>query len=976
MARLNQNAPALSATEQQNSSREEAAENGSSSRLFYFFLEIINLIIVGQDQSDAEASQMPKHVLSNDADDQDDSVDEGVLDVFKNITVSKSSPQTLEESGPPQTGRSMTKTLTELLTRPLRFMNVGAMKQPVLTGNHHKNNNTNNTNNTDKAVPSEFLGNKINQLTATNAIKRPSQLGRPAILRTQLNKHQPPSLGKPDPYDIQDSPEKVNVEPASTEPRPRNTGGLKRKRKDPIATAKSAVQPEPAISKTRAVGEISEDELEYDASDASSKRMRRSVTRARPQANVATRSHGSAAIVQPVDYSKPPEKVGFKVILVKDGMADIAPTKRGRPKKIPESVQGQAHEPENGNMPSSPNDDYHMPEESPGAVAGGARRSKRAKERHGKDAITELRRDAQKTETIASLSRVPRKEQRKMQIQEGRENNDVNGDEVEQVQQDAFTAPSVDEGISDMLLHPSPEKLQPQTLKAGTSKHDNGKTSPEVISGDNLPSVQPDDGMSDPGQYKESRPHLLPNATVQTKSDSALFQNGNSLSSHVSTYFGKNFVGLSRAEEMVELMEKIGRDKDGYLKISKDNLATNLTTYGKGIRRRTELIISAYEAIQEQRMSNDPDAATLEDQYSSVIETLDQLEEKVDLLIKTRLGDPEDPDHGDRNKDKDSRARMLKDVYMRIMPDIVKVLKAAIVTYGKDRLPSTDNLTEILRYTSLLQRLLETAGSSHNTEYRPKTETHTSYKIKKPYASLKPLLKAFVEQCAKEIALREERAEVRRRAPELAKEKKEKAEALRLKEEALRIMRQRQEAEGLRVFNQKRMELGMPPLRGQVAQPGQSSQSTDLARAQRLQDFAGQHDRRLHRQSAEGSDVEDYDMIPEAELTITEQRIRADQKAKALALKLKEAESLARKLKREEERLLQGHGVDEEEEGAEIERVEMFPADNNHAPAVQPWTMTEYEVLLDGLKLESGMSQFATNNDGYLLILMLFYRAG
>lgn len=935
-----------------------------------FFLEVIKLIIVGQDQSDAETSQMPKHDLSNDGDGQDDSVDEGVLDVFKNITVSKSSPQTLEESGPPQTGRSMAKTLTELLTRPLRFMNVGAMKQPVLTGNNNKNNNNNNT---SKAVPSEFLGNKMNQLTATNAIKRPSQLGRPTVLRTQLNKHQPPSLGKPDPYDIQDSPKKVNVEPASTEPQPRNTGGLKRKRKDPIATAKSTMQTEPSVSKTRAIGEISEDELEYDASDAPSKRMRRSVTRARPQANVATRSHGSAVIVQPVDYSKPPENVGFKVILVKDGMADIAPTKRGRPKKFPESVQGQAYEPENGNMPSSPNDDYHTPEESPGAVAGGARRSKRAKDRHGKDAITELRRDVQKPGTIASLSRVPRKGQRKMQIQEDRVNNDVNGDEVEQ---DAFTAPSVDEGISDILLHPSPDKLQPKTLKVGTSKHDNGKTSPEVISGNNLPSVQPDDGMSDPAQDKESRPHLLPNATVQTKSDSALFQNGNSLSSHVSTYLGKNFVGLSRAEEMVELMEKIGRDKDGYLRISKDNLATNLTTYGKGIRRRTELIISAYEAIQEQRKSSDPDAATLEDQYSSVTETLDQLEEKVDLLIETRLGDPEDADHGDRNKDKDSRARMLKDVYMRIMPDIVKVLNAAIVTYGKDRLPSTDNLTEILRYTTLLQRLLETAGNSHNTEYRPKTETHTSYKIKKPYASLKPLLKAFVEQCAKEIALREERAEAKRRAPELAKEKKEKTEALRLKEEALRIMRQRQEAEGLRVFNQKRMELGMPPLRGQVAQPGQSSQSTDLARAQRLQDFAGQHDRRLDRQSAEGSDVEDYDMIPEAELTITEQRIRADQKAKALALKLKEAESLARRLKREEERLLQGHGLDEEEAGAEIERVEMFPADNNHAPAVQPWTMTEYEVLLDGLKLESGMSQFATNNDSYLLNLMLLYRAG
>jgi hypothetical protein len=333
------------------------------------------------------------------------------------------------------------------------------------------------------------------------------------------------------------------------------------------------------------------------------------------------------------------------------------------------------------------------------------------------------------------------------------------------------------------------------------------------------------------------------------------------------------------------------------------------------------------------------------------------LEEKVDLLIETRLGDAEGPDHEDRNKGKDSRVRMLKDVYMRIMPDIVKVLNAAIETYGKNRIPSTDNLTEILRYTSLLERLLETAENSHNGEYRPKPEANTSYNIKRPYASLKPLLREFVEECAKEIAVREERAEAERRAPELAKKKKEKAEALRLKEKARQIMRKKQEAEGLRVFNQKRMELGLPPVGGQVAQPRKSSRSTDLARAQRLGDFADEHDRRFHRQNAESSDVEDYDMIPEAELTITERRIRADKKARALALKLKEAESLARKLKREEERLLQGHGVDEEEEGAEIERVEMFPADNNHAPAVQPWTKTEYEVLVDGLKLESGMSQ-------------------
>lgn len=277
-------------------------------------------------------------------------------------------------------------------------------------------------------------------------------------------------------------------------------------------------------------------------------------------------------------------------------------------------------------------------------------------------------------------------------------------------------------------------------------------------------------------------------------------------------------------------------------------------------------------------------------------------------------------------------------------------------------------------------------------------------------------------QCKQELRYRDDLAEAKRQAPILEREQKEREEADRLAAEEAQVEYQRRQEQVNDAYNRHRMKLGLAPVSLDGSQMPQNPQSSEppqpnpeRERKEREEaDRLATEDSRVERKKREEADrlaaeearmeyqrrqeeVNDeynrhrmkYGLAPvplagsqvsqnlqssepphpsqpqhTQELNITMHRRRAEQEVSVLAkevnvlkTKLEAAERRATKLRREEQRQLKGYDAEETHE-ADYERVEMFPAGNNHAPAAEPWTATEYEVLADGLRLETGMSRF------------------
>lgn len=421
-----------------------------------------------------------------------------------------------------------------------------------------------------------------------------------------------------------------------------------------------------------------------------------------------------------------------------------------------------------------------------------------------------------------------------------------------------------------------------------------------------------------------------------------------------SPYFGDAFITESNIEKIITQIDKLEMRRDPESDL--EELESADTAPGKEIQVLTRNIISSYESIQGLDEHDDPDPAARSEALCSAARDLDRLEDTVRGIMENWLCNPAELAADDEHKNVGWRRRMLKDLFLFAMPDITRAASAAIFTYGYEGSPSTPDLKEILRYITLVSRLLLIAEDPHNKDLRPRAKKHSSYPILKPYSSIKPLLRGFEMQCKQELKYREDLAEAKRQALILERERREREEADRLAAEEARMERKkREEADRLAAeeaqmeyqrrqeevnddYNRHRMKYGLAPVPlagSQVSQNPRSSEPPHPSQPQRTQ-----------------------------ELNITMHRRRAEQEVSVLAkevnvlkTKLEAAERRVTKLRREEQRQLKGYDAEESHE-ADYERVEMFPAGNIHAPAAEPWTETEYEVLADGLRLETGMSRF------------------
>ncbi|KFY25693.1 hypothetical protein V493_04501 [Pseudogymnoascus sp. VKM F-4281 (FW-2241)] len=383
-------------------------------------------------------------------------------------------------------------------------------------------------------------------------------------------------------------------------------------------------------------------------------------------------------------------------------------------------------------------------------------------------------------------------------------------------------------------------------------------------------------------------------------------------------YFGDDFIADSNIEKIMEQVERLGMNDPVELEKA-------YTNPGREIQVLTRSIISSYESIQGLDEHDDPDPAARTEALCSAVRDLDRLEVAVRGVIGN-LCDPAKLAAGDKHGGVVWRKKMMKDLFLFVMPDIIRAASAAILTYGSEGPPSTLDLNEILRYLSLASKLLLLVEDSHNKDLRPQA-AHNAAPIRGPYVRIKTLLRGFEMQCKQELRYREKVIEGKRQQ----KERREREEADRLADEEAQIEFQRRQEQINDEYNQARMNYGLPPVPlagSQVSRNMESSEPPQPSQSQQMQ-----------------------------ELNITAHRRRAEQEVEALKKKLEAAERRVAKLRREEQRQLNGYDADDTHE-ADYERVEMFPGGNNHAPPTEPWTETEYEVLADGLKLEKGPDKY------------------
>ncbi|OBT54320.1 hypothetical protein VE04_05544 [Pseudogymnoascus sp. 24MN13] len=681
--------------------------------------------------------------------------------------------------------------------------------------------------------------------TSASAIKAPNKLSRPSVLHQPLNtyKPSPQGSGKPDVYDLHASPEKAATTPTRTQSK--QAQGVKRKRNNTAAAKK----PPPK-------GKAPSPHLLVTVSKESEQIKAEAPTR-------VTRSRGSGEIVEPIDYSRKVEDTGKRKR--SGGTVDVEPPPRASRKRNKKVIEDEVDESEDGDRPSTPGNQNLAEEDIPAAEAASPPTLQKP---HVVDELPEATPSVSDKGSQSGAASGPSDATAKS-IKKGK--NATVEDKEDPDDQD------FEDSGSGVEYSGSEEELEPESEEEAESKTEE--------------------------ELKPKTEGISPTNTAIPRRK----RQGELQVSIKSPYFGNDFIAASNIIKVTELVDKLGMNQPKDTQNDTEPLRKADTFDGKEIQVLTRNIISSYESIQGLDEHEDPDPVARTEALCSAARDLDRLEVTVRRIIEKKLCDPAKlaARYGG-DKGEKWRKRMLKDLFLFVMPDIIRAASAAIFTYGSEGPPGTFDLKEILRYISLVSRLLVIVEDPNNKDHRPVAAHNAALPIRRPYMSIKPLLLGFEIQCKQELQHREDVAEAERQAPILERERREREEAERLAAEEAEIEHQRRQEEINNAYNQERMKYGLAPvpLAGtQVSQkplPSDPSRPTEPHQAQ--------------------------------ELNITAHRIRAEEE-------------------------LRGYDADDAHE-VDYERVEMFPAGNNNAPVTEPWTKTEYEVLADGLRLETGPDKY------------------
>lgn len=232
------------------------------------------------------------------------------------------------------------------------------------------------------------------------------------------------------------------------------------------------------------------------------------------------------------------------------------------------------------------------------------------------------------------------------------------------------------------------------------------------------------------------------------------------------------------------------------------------TQQAQDIQKLQQFLVADYKAMSAQHNSEKPDEVAICDLYGNIYINTRKLHKKVYAIIDNDLSDdPKDISNGEaacRNK---LRKKLLRDIYLFIVPDLLKITRSMMATYCSERAPGMLCFEEIQGVVRITRSLLRIAEDEINNPHRPKQLLDTGNDYHYPeYRKLIRTLENISKSCdtvLKEQAKYEKEKEMEDRRKSEAR--KESARKSREKELLQREHEEKRQAEAEEAAEEERM---------------------------------------------------------------------------------------------------------------------------------------------------------------------------
>lgn len=289
---------------------------------------------------------------------------------------------------------------------------------------------------------------------------------------------------------------------------------------------------------------------------------------------------------------------------------------------------------------------------------------------------------------------------------------------------------ATEEGISSILLHPSPQKLVTASRDSQVGHRQIGAISiPQEAAVGSLRGFESEDEDSDSVVIVEPNNVVaVPHSMLPSKSP-RVFREDN-------------------LKRMTDLMDEIGRT------MSNDCLSTQkvdigvFSAKGKRINRRLLRMAPQYETMKRLGTETEEDRTV----YQKVRRQMQQWFSEVLQDSRTILDEKLVYISGDTELEEDEallRRRAVLDIYTTIIPRLVAVLCAAISCYDGNGNMSEPHLDEISKIIALIDEFRGKARAEHSSR-----QPRKPYRLLQPIQRLGPFMCRMKEYCLSELERR------------------------------------------------------------------------------------------------------------------------------------------------------------------------------------------------------------------------------
>ncbi|PVH84200.1 hypothetical protein DL98DRAFT_512601 [Cadophora sp. DSE1049] len=204
-------------------------------------------------------------------------------------------------------------------------------------------------------------------------------------------------------------------------------------------------------------------------------------------------------------------------------------------------------------------------------------------------------------------------------------------------------------------------------------------------------------------------------------------------------------------DKMIDIADRVGhhynKESRSWTKKSSPNVCSS---NGKRFMRRAKGILQAYITLRGSMKSGNVESS--EKAEEGLADLVEELQSEYHSILAKRLGNPA---LGIEFFDEKTTQVMLQDIYFHIIPSLVRILKMATEVYPPKRSMEQTPLRHLYLFITMLADLASTAliqPKNHQPSQQSKSDT---WNVSKPSSLLKPDIERIKKAVSKEFAGRE-----------------------------------------------------------------------------------------------------------------------------------------------------------------------------------------------------------------------------